>query len=70
MEHKKGQNDAYMRGFRKRERTALPREPWTVLKRTKTGVVREVSVRTGANVYLAAASLVALKYPCAPAPRA
>ena len=32
--------------------TALPLDPWTVLKRTNVGVVREESVRTGAKVYL------------------
>jgi hypothetical protein len=37
-------------------RTALPREPWTVLKRTNTGVLRDESVKTGAYVYLEARS--------------
>lgn len=50
--------------------TALPRDPWTVLKRTKTGVVREGSVKTGAWVYFEALLSNTLKYPCAPAPRA
>ena len=34
--------------FDKAERTALPRDPWTVLKRTNTGVLRDGSVKTGA----------------------
>lgn len=34
--------------FDKVERTALPRDPWTVLKRTNTGVLRDGSVKTGA----------------------
>ena len=50
--------------------TALPREPWTVLNLTKTGVVLEESVKTGAWVYLAARLSKTLKYPCAAAPRA
>lgn len=42
-------------------RTALPREPCTVLKRINTGVVLEESVRTGANVYFEARSSNTLK---------
>ena len=41
--------------------TALPLEPWTVLKRTKTGVVREESVKTEAYVYLDALLSYTLK---------
>jgi len=33
---------------------ALPRDPWTVLNRVKTGVVLDGSVETGANVYFEA----------------
>lgn len=34
--------------------TALPRDPWTVLNLIKIGVVRDGSVRTGAQVHFAA----------------
>ena len=43
--------------------TALPREPWTVLKRMKMGVVRDGSVNTGAIVHLAARLSNARKWP-------
>lgn len=43
--------------------TALPRPPCTVLNLVNTGVVKEGSVKTGANAYFFALSLNTLKYP-------
>ena len=50
--------------------SAEPREPATVEKRTKTGVLRLGSVRTLAMVYFESESSYTWKTPCAAAPRA